>query len=180
VTAARRTLWIRSGLLALVVLALLGFTLHSLRLSDASFATSSNNKANVFIAGNLGHANNLDGSVLFTLSGMKPGSTSKSMDLILTGTGDLTGDYELSVDILDTTPKTSRIPDVIYLKITDKSGDELCNDPIGDFDPIDLGPIAPKQTNAYSVSVSYPPGATNGAAQSASVTAAVRIAGVSQ
>ena len=36
-SASRRAFWVRSGLLGLVVFALLAFTLHSLRLSDASF-----------------------------------------------------------------------------------------------------------------------------------------------
>ena len=179
-SASRRAFWVRSGLLALAVFALLGFTLHSLRLSDASFTTASSNASNVFIAGTLGHINTLDGSITFTtLTGMKPGSA-QSATMTLRGTGDVTGDYTLSVEKLVSTPPTSQISDVIYLVITDASGEELCNDPIGNLDPVDLGSIAPGQQNTYSVTVCYSPEVTNGAAQSASLTATVRVEGVSQ
>ena len=62
-SASRRAFWVRSGLLGLAVFALLAFTLHSLRLSDASFAAASANTSNVFIAGTLGHVNNQNGRV---------------------------------------------------------------------------------------------------------------------
>lgn len=179
-SASRRASWVRSGLLGLVVFALLAFTLHSLRLSDASFTTASSNTSNVFIAGTLGHTNNLDGSITFTtLTGMKPGST-QSAPMTLTGTGDITGDYTLSVENFVSKPETSEISDVVHLVITDASGEELCDDPIGDFDPVDLGSIAPHQKNTYTVTVYYSPEVTDGAAQSASLTATVRIEGVSQ
>jgi hypothetical protein len=181
VSASRRALWVRSGLVGLAVVALLGFTLHSLRLSDASFAAASANTSNVFIAGNLGHTNNLDGSVTFTtMTGMKPGST-RSANMVLTGLPDLAGDYTLSVENVQSTPPTSAIADVVYLRLTDTgTGQELCDDPIGDLDPIDLGSIAPGQTNRYTVTIYYYPEVINGAAQSGTVTATVRIQGVSQ
>lgn len=169
------------ALLSLLVLMIVGFTLYSLRLSDASFTAKTSNAANVFIAGNLAHVNNLNGTVAFTLTGMKPGSTSKPMSMTLTGTGDLTGDYTLSVGSLAITPATSQIAGVICLNIVDTaSGDEVCDDPIGELDSVDLGSIAPGQTSKYSVTVYYPDGPTSGAAQSASLTATLKIEGVSQ
>jgi hypothetical protein len=181
VSASRRAFWVRSGLLGLAVLALLAFTLHSLRLSDASFTTASTNASNVFIAGNLGHTNTLDGSLTFTtMTGMKPGWT-RSANMVLTGLPSLTGDYTLSVESISTTPPTSAIANVVYLRLTDTgTGQELCDDPIGDLDPVDLGEIAPNQTNRYSVTVYYYPEVVNGAAQSGTLTATVKVEGVSQ
>jgi hypothetical protein len=180
VSASRRAFWVRSGLLGLVVFALLAFTLHSLRLSDASFTTASSNTSNVFISGSLGHTNNLDHTVTFTtLAGMKPGS-SRSAPMNLTGTPSLAGDYTLSVENIKRTPPTSAIADVVYLRLTTASGTELCDDPIGDFDPVELGSIAPGQTNSYTVTIYYNPEVINGAAQGGTLTATVRIQGVSQ
>jgi hypothetical protein len=178
--ASRRTVWMRSGLLALVVFALLAFTLHSLRLSDASFTAASSAQSTVFITGTLGHINNSDGQVLITMTGMKPNTSSAPATLILTGTGDVAGDYTLSVGSIVSTPATSQISSVVCVKIEDASGDELCDDPIGELDPVDLGSIAPEQVNRYTVTLYYPDGATNGAAQSSSMMATLQVEGVSQ
>jgi hypothetical protein len=177
VSATRRTLWMRSGLLALVVFALLAYTLHSLRLSDASFTTASNNMSSVFVSGDFGHTNNYGGLVLVSLTGMKPGST-KTATMTLTGTGDGPGDYTLSVANL--TPAGSPVADAVNLEIDDPSGDPLCDDPIGELDTVDLGTIAPKQAKSYDVTLYYPTDYTDGTAQSASLTATLQIEGVSQ
>jgi hypothetical protein len=179
VSATRRTRWMRSGLLALVVFALLAFTLHSLRLSDASFTAASNSMSNVFISGDFGHTNNYDKQVMISLTGMKPGST-RTATMTLTGTGDGPGDYTLSVASLGVSPVTSPIAGAVNLEIDDPSGDPLCDDPIGELDTVDLGTIAPNQAKSYDVTLYYPTDYTDGTAQSASLTATLQIEGVSE
>jgi hypothetical protein len=179
-SARRRALWTRSGLLALVVLALLAFTLHSLRLSDASFVAASNNLSNVFITGTLGHINNRDGQVLITATGMKPGS-SVAGTMTLTGTGDLAGDYTLSgVNLVDT-PVSPPLSETLCMTIEDTTtGDTLYDDVVSEFDSIDLGTIASGQTESYLVTLYYPDGPTNGAVQGSTMSLTLQVEGVSQ
>ena len=77
------------------MIALLAFTLHSLRLSDASFAAASANPANAFVSGTLAHVNDQNDQVVVEANGMEPGD-SVTGTLRLTGAGTLTGDYTLT------------------------------------------------------------------------------------
>ena len=178
--SALRSARVTRALISLVVLMVVGFTLYSLRLSDASFTSGSSNKSNVFIAGTFGHANNKNGSLLFTMTNMKPGST-QSGSLTLTGTGNLPGDYTMDVSNIVDTSAASSLSGTLCVMLEDNgSGDVLCDDPVSDLDPVDLGTIVPNQVNSYTVTLYYPDGATNGAAQGATVTATLRFTGVSQ
>ena len=102
-SVSRRRIWLRFGLLGLCVAALLAFTLHSLRLSDASFAAASANDSNVFIAGTFGHVNNRNGQVMLQATGMEPGDSSVGT-MTLTGTGTLAGAYTLAPASLTDVP----------------------------------------------------------------------------
>ena len=182
-SASRRAFWLRSGVLGLVVFALLAFTLHSLRLSDASFTTGSANTSNVFIAGTLGHVNNQTGQIMITATGMEPGM-SASGTMTLTGTGNVAGDYTLAPSSLVNTPGSPALPDELVLTVEDITGaaTTLYDDDITTFmsvDPPDLGTIAPKETRSYRVTISYPDGPDEGLLQGASLTLGLRVTGVS-
>jgi hypothetical protein len=183
VSASRRGFWVRSGLLGLVVFALLAFTLHSLRLSDASFAAASTNTSNVFIAGDLGHINHRDGTVMLTASGLEPG-TSVDNTMTLTGTGTVAGDYTLSPSSLVNTPSSPALSDELILTIEDlTAGTTLYDDDVTTFmtaDPPDLGTIAPLGMRSYRVTITYPDGPDEGLLQGATMTLALRVTGVSQ
>jgi hypothetical protein len=183
VSAPRRAFWVRSGLLALLVFALLGFTLHSLRLSDASFAAASANTSNVFIAGTLGHVNDRDGRVLLTATGLEP---DKSVDgtMTLTGTGTVAGAYTLAPSSLVNTPSSPPLSDELILTIEDvASGTTLYDDDVTTFmtaDPLELGTIAPGQARSYHFTLTYPDGPNEGALQGATMTLLLQVTGVSQ
>lgn len=167
-------------LLTLVVLAMLAFTLQSLRTSDASFAGASSNPSNVFIAGNLGHINNRNGQVLITQNGMAPGA-SKDGTMTLTGTGDVAGVYTLSVASLVDTPASPGLSGTVCLTIEDTTaGDTLFDDTVSELDSIDLGTIAPGQMNSYLVTLYYPDGPTDGAVQGATMSLTLQVEGESQ
>lgn len=166
-------------LLTLVVLAVLAFTLQSLRTSGASFVTASSNPSNVFIAGNLGHVNNRNGQVLITTSGMQPGD-SQDGTMTLTGTGNLSGDYTLSVTNLVDTPSSPPLSGTLLLTVEDLQTGDVYEDLVSAFDPVDLGTISPGEADSYTVTLSYPDGPTNGAVQGASMSLTLQITGVSQ
>jgi spore coat-associated protein N len=183
VSASRRAFWVRSGLLGLVVFALLAFTLHSLRLSDASFATASANTSNVFIAGTLGHINNQNGRVMLDVSNMEPG-VSLDGTLMLTGTGSLAGDYTLTPSNLVNSRSLPALSDELIITIEDiATGTTLYDDDVTTFmtaDPPDLGTIAPTQTRSYHVTLSYPDGPNEGLLQGATMSLVLQVTGVSQ
>lgn len=173
----------RSGLLALVVIALLAFTLHSLRLSDASFAAKSTSASNVFITGTLGHGNIDDGRMVINKTGMEPGS-SDTYTVTLTGTGNVPGDYSLSVASVANNPNTAALSAQLVLTVDDLSaGTTVWDDTIAELqtaDPLpDLGTIAPGEIHKYDVTLSYPGGTDDGTLQGASMTAVLQVTGVS-
>jgi hypothetical protein len=176
VSVARRTRLLRLAL-TLVVLAVLAFTLQSLHMSGASFVTASSNPSNVFIAGNLGHVNNRNGQVLITASGMQPGD-SQDGTMTLTGTGDLSGDYTLSVTNL--VDNLAPLSGTLLLTVEDLQTGDVYEDLVSTFDPVDLGTISPGEADSYTVTLSYPDGPTNGAVQGASMSLTLQITGVSQ
>ena len=182
-SASRRAFWVRGGLLALVVFALLAFTLHSLRLSDASFTTASTNTSNVFIAGTLGHSNNYSGQVMISMTGMEPGS-SVTKTMTLTGTGNVAGDYSLSVASVLNTPDTAALSGQLVLTVDDiTEATTPWDDTIAELqaaDPLpDLGTIGPGEMHTYDVTLSYPDGTDDGTLQGASMTAVLQVSGVS-
>jgi hypothetical protein len=184
VNASRRAFWVRSGLLGLVVLALLAFTLHSLHLSDASFATTSSNKPNVFIAGTLTHDNSQGGRIMLTASGLEPGM-SVDGTMTLTGTGNVSGDYTLTSSSLVDTRRSPALSEELILTVEDLTARTTLydNDDVTAFatgPPLDLGTIAPEETRSYRLTLTYPDGPTEGLLQGAAMTLVLRLTGVSQ
>jgi hypothetical protein len=170
---------VRSGLLALCVLALLTITLHSLRMSDATFAAASSNPGNVFVAGTLAHGNNRDGQVMITATGMEPGD-STSGTMTLTGAGNLTGVYTLTPSSLVNTPSSPALSDTLDLTIEDTdTGDILFDDSVGEFTEADLGELAPYVTRSFLLTVEYPDGPNDGGVQGATMTLVLRVTGES-
>jgi hypothetical protein len=163
VSTSRRAFWVRSGLLALAVFALLGFTLHSLRLSDASLAAASASTSKVFITGTLGHVNNQSGQVMIDVSDLEPGMSADEI-MTLTGTGDGAGDYTLTPSSLVNTRSSPALSDELVLTIEDTAtGTTLFDDDVTAFmtaEPPDLGTIAPGSPRSYRVTLSYPDGPT--------------------
>lgn len=185
---ARRTpphaAWTRTGLLALCVVALLAFTLHSLRLSDASFTAASANGPNLFVAGSLGHVNSQDGRVMVNATGMQPGDV-QSGTMTLTGTGTLAGDYTLAPLSLVDAPASPALSQELNLTIEDTTGAPvvLFDDPVAALDaddPVVLGSIAPGATRSYEVTLEYPDGPAVGPLQGASMTLVLQVTEVSQ
>jgi hypothetical protein len=180
VSASRRTLWLRSGLLALCVLALLALTLHSLRLSDATFAAASSNQGNVFVAGTLAHSNDRNGQVMITATGLEPGG-STSGTMTLTGAGNVTGAYTLTPASLVNVPVSPALSDTLDLIVEDVAdGETLYDGPVGAFSEAELGEIAPGATRSYHLTVEYPDGPNDGRLQGATMTLVLRVTGVSQ
>jgi hypothetical protein len=179
--ASRRRIWLRFGLLALCVAALLAFTLHSLRLSDASFTAASANDSNVFIAGTFGHANNRNGQVMVTATGLEPGD-SASGTMTLTGTGSLAGAYTLTPASLTDVPATAALSGTLDLLIEDTTGapETVFDDTVADLDEADLGVIAPGETRSYRFTIAYPEGPNIAALQGATMTLVVQVSGVTQ
>ena len=180
-SASRRRIWLRFGLLGLCVAALLAFTLHSLRLSDASFAAASANDSNVFIAGTFGHVNDRDGQVMLQATGMEPGDSSVGT-MTLTGTGTLAGAYTLApaslTDVPDAGalrhagPHRSKTSPALRLTLYDGA--------VADLGEEELGVIAPGQTRSYRFTLEYPDGPNISALQGATMTLVLQVSGVTQ
>jgi spore coat-associated protein N len=186
VSASRRALWVRSGLLGLVVFALLAFTLHSLRLSDASFTTATSNTSNVFIAGTLGHINNQNGRVLITASGLMPGD-SRTGTMTLTGTGTIAGEYSLAPSSIVDVPASPASPalsgqlDLVVEEVVGPTYETIWEGDLTDLeaDPAELGTIAPAAARTYRITLDYPSGTNEAALQGASMTLVLQVSGVS-
>lgn len=86
---------VRVGLVvAAVAVALMVATLLTLETSRAAFNATTTNGSNTFAAGTVTLADDDGGSVMFSLSGMKPGDTSAKC-VNVTYTGSLTADIKL-------------------------------------------------------------------------------------
>jgi hypothetical protein len=180
-SALRRRMWLRTGLLALCVIALLAFTLHSLRLSDASFAAASANPTNVFVSGTLAHVNDQNGQVVVTASDMEPGATADGT-MTLTGAGTLVGDYTLTPASLTDVPASPALSGTLTLTIEDTTGavDTLYDGTVADFDFAELGSIAPGASRSYRIALEYPDGPNDGSLQGAAMTLVLQVTEVSQ
>jgi hypothetical protein len=187
VSAARRTSKLQRALLTLVVLAVLAFTLQSLRTSGASYAAGSVNPANVFVAGSLLHVNDQNGQVMIVAPGLAPGDSSVGT-MTLTGTGTVTGLFTLTASSLVDVPASPAGPALsgtLDLTIEDITGTPatLFDDTVADFvsaaDPPDLGSIAPGESRQYRITLRYPDGTNDSALQGATMTLVMQVSGVS-
>lgn len=179
--ASSRARWTRRGLLALCVVALLAFTLHSLRLSDASFTAASGNGSNVFIAGTLAHLNDQNGKVVLSAAAMAPGDV-QSGTMILTGEGNVSGTYTLSpLSLVDSaTPPLSGVLTITVEETTGGVAVLLDEDYLGDLAAIPLGTLSPGQVRSFRITLEYPDGPADGRLQGATTTMVLQVSGVSQ
>jgi hypothetical protein len=176
-----RALW-RVGLPALCVVALLAFTLQSLRLSDASLTAASSNTSNVFIAGTLAHVNDQNGKVVLSAAGMAPGDT-LSGTMILTGAGNVPGTYTLSPLSVVDMPETPPLSGVLTVAVEETTGGVdvlLDEDYAGDLADIPLGTLSPGQVRSFRITLEYPDGPAVGELQGATTTMVLQVSGVSQ
>lgn len=181
VSALRRRLRLRTGLLALCVIALLAFTLHSLRLSDASFAAATANPTNVFVSGTLAHVNDHDGQIVVTASGMEPGDSAEGT-LTLTGAGSLAGDYSLTPSSLRDVPAAPALSGMLLLTVEDTTGAAvtLYDGTAADFDVAALGSIGPGASRSYRIALEYPDGPNDGSLQGATMNLVLQVTEVPQ
>ena len=179
-TASYRT-WIWRGLLSLVVVTALAFTLHALAFSGASFIASSASPADVFVTGILANTNAQNGLVAVNASGLVPGASGAGT-MKLTSTGNVPGDFTLSTSNLTNTPVTPRLSDVLTLKVEDITGTAatLYQGPVSSFSSASLGTITAGASRTYRVTLAYPAVTDNASLQGAAMTVALRITGVSQ
>jgi hypothetical protein len=184
VSAARRTSRFQRALFTLVVLAVLAFTLQSLRTSGASYAAGSVNPANVFVAGSLLHVNDQNGQVMIVATGLAPGD-SRPGTMTLRGTGTVTGLFTLKASSLVDVPASPALSGTLDLTVEDVTGTPatLFDDTVADFvsaaDPPDLGSIAPGESRKYRITLSYPDGTNDSALQGATMTLVMQVSGVS-
>ena len=180
-SAASRQSTIRRVLLSLVVFALLAFALQSLRASGASYAAGSVNSANVFVAGDLAHANDKNGQVMIVANGLEPGA-SRQGTMTLTGTGTVAGAFTLSASSLVDVPAIPALSGELDLTIEDITGTPTTlfdEGAVSDFDSAPLGTIAPGATRTYRITLTYPDGTNDSALQGATMTLVMQVSGVS-
>jgi hypothetical protein len=169
--------WFVRGFLTLAVLGLLAVALDSLAFSDASFTAGSSAVATV-TAGDLHHANDHDGRLLIDAAGLAPGDV-RGGRMSLTGLGDLNGRYTLSSAGLSERPSAPRLADTLDMTIVDEThGTSLYRGPVSGFSSVDLGIIGPGDARSYSLTLSYPEGDVDARLQGATLTLALRVAGV--
>lgn len=167
-------------LLTLVVLAVLAFTLQSLRTSGASFAAGSVNPANVFVAGSLSHSNDQVGRMMISATDFEPDDTCAGT-MTLTGAGTITGTYTLSASSLVNAPVSPALSDKLYLTIEEVTGtaETLWEGYVKDFASTELGDLAPDESRTYGVTLEYPDGTNDSALQGATMTLVLQVTGVS-
>jgi hypothetical protein len=177
-TSSTTLIW--RGLLSLVVLAVLAFTLQAVVFSGASFTASSVNPANMFTAGILTHTTDRDGYVMIAASGLMPG-VSETGSLRLTDGGNVPGRFTLSASGLTDTPGSPKLSDVLTLTVEDVTGTAttLYQGSVSAFSAVDLGTIAPGDVRSYQFTLAYPAGTADAALQGAALSLGLRITGVS-
>jgi hypothetical protein len=168
-------------LLTLLVLAILGITLQSLRTSGASYAAASANPANVFVAGSLSHVSDRNGQVMLVAGDLEPGDSS-SGTMTLAAAGTIAGAYTLTASDLVNVPVSPALSGKLDLTIEDVTGtaEVLWEGTVAAFASADLGDIAPGASRTYRLTLDYPDGANDSALQGATMTLVLRVAGVSQ
>jgi hypothetical protein len=179
VSTASRTTWIRRGLLSLVVLAVLAFTLHATVFSGASFTAGSADPGAMFLAGTLAHSNTASGALAIDASGLLPGG-SKTGTMVLQGTGTATASYTLSATGLSETQVSPALSSVLTLTVEDVTATPvtLYQGTVAGFSSAALGSIAGGSARTYRLTVAYPAGVTNATLQGATVTLALDVSGV--
>jgi len=177
--AKKNTTGMWRGLLSLVVLALLGFTLGSVAFSGASFTAPIPVPDNVFVAGSLLHTNNRDGQILIAANGMAPGDSSVGT-MTLSGGGTLDAAYTFTAANIDDVPGSPRLSDALRLTVEDITAapQTLYSGPVSAFSSVPLGSIAVGASRTYRITLAYPAGTALAALQGASLSLALSVTGV--
>jgi len=172
--------WIWRGLLSLVVLAVLAFTLNALAFSGASFTAGSANPATVFVAGTLSDSNDQSGQVMLDASGLAPGRSSVGT-MKVTDAGTVSGAFTLTPTSLANTPASPALSDTLVLTVQDVTGTAttLYQGSATAFTTAALGTIAPGAARSYRLTLSYPAGTDIAGLQGATMTMALQVTGVS-
>ena len=169
------------GILSLVVLGLLAFTLRSVAFSDASFTARSVAPANVFTAGTLLHTNSQNGQVAIAASDLTAGDSSTGT-MTLIGTGNVSGVFTLNGTALVNTPSTPKLSDVLVLTVEDitHATQTLYHGTVSSFSSAGLGTIGAGETRTYRLTLAYPSGTVNASLQGSALTLSLLVTGVSQ
>ena len=178
-STSNRATWIWRGLLSLVVLAGLAFTLKTVAFSGATFTAGSASPVNVFVAGRLSHTNDQDGRLMIRASDLLPG-TSAAGTMTLTATGSLGGVFTLGAANLVNTPAAPRLSDVVTLVVEDITGTTrtLYSGSVSAFTAASLGTIAPGTARTYRLTLAYPAGTIDASLQGATLTLSLLVTGV--
>jgi hypothetical protein len=178
VSTASCTTWIKRGLLSLVVLAVLAFTLQATVLSGASFTAGSANPGAIFFTGTLMHTNDVSGVFAVDASDLVPGASQTGV-MLLKGTGTVAARYTLSSTGLTDTPVSPALSGVLTLRVEDVTAAPvtLYNGSVAGFSSADLGSIAAGSTRSYRLTLAYPAGANSAGLQGAAMTLDLDVTG---
>lgn len=173
---------VTKGLVSLVVLGILAFTLSSVVFSGASFTAKSSNPGNLFVAGTLSHVNDQEGKVVLNAAGLAPGAV-RSGTMTLYGTGDVSGVYALTVSSRTDGPAGASLAGALTLTVEEvaASTTTLYQGTLADLAvaPISLGKLAPAQARACRFTLTYPMANASAALSGASTALELLITGVS-
>jgi hypothetical protein len=178
----RKDTRLKTALASLLVLALLALVLQSLVFSGASFTSGSRNTGNAFAAGTLSHIDSKSGQVVLAASGLRPGQ-SASGTLTLTGAGDFSAKYSLSVDSLVDTPASPALSGALQLTIDDMTTGAAVQEWSGlvrNLGTVTLDTIAPGAVRTYRFTLSFPTANAVSGLQDAAMTLRLRFTGVQQ
>lgn len=169
---------VTKGLVSLLVLGILAFTLNSVVFSGASFTATSSNPGNVFVAGTLDHVNDQSGRVMLDAARLAPGAV-RSGTMTLYSTGDVSGIYHLT-----STPSGSALAAALALTIEEvgTSTTTLYQGTLAGLStaPVTLGSIAAGQARTYRFTLAYPSGNASASLSGATAAVELTITGVSQ
>lgn len=163
------------------MLSLLAVVLQSVVFSGASFTAGSANPANVVVAGSLSHLNSADGTFLVDATRLRPGQ-SVSGTFTVTGGGTLPGSYTLTPASLVDTPAAPGLSTALSLTVEDVTGAPvtLYDGTAAAFTSAALGTIAPEESRAYRLTLSFPvAAAADPALQGAATELVLHVTGVS-
>jgi hypothetical protein len=111
-------------------------------------------------SGALSLGNSLDGSAILTVGSLAPGDTAAGQ-VVLSNTGTLSGDLELTQAELDDSPGPAggALSQALQLTIREAAGGQtVYSGPLAAFDSRALGGMAPGVTRAYDFTVQLPDG----------------------
>jgi spore coat-associated protein N len=130
--------------------------------SGANFNATSANPGNMVTAGILDHSNDKDGTAIFDLQGLVPG-TAKSGTVTLQNTGDVNGNFTLSASNITASGSGADMRNQLVLTVKDGAA-TVYTGTIGGLqtNPQNLGTWAPGASHTFTFSVLLPDTGTGG------------------